>query len=80
MAEREEFEVSIDANGRIKLDFRGMSESSYRRIVQMLEETVGRVEPLDLEAGEDAPPKVIERQADRPPEQRLQSGREDDPA
>lgn len=60
MAEIEEFEVTIDRDGRIRLDFRGMSESSYRRIVEVLQETVGPVERLDLEAGGDEPPAVRE--------------------
>jgi hypothetical protein len=77
MAQAEEFTVVIGADGRIRIDFRGMSESSYRRIVEMLEETVGPVEPIEIEAGEDEPPKVQERRPDRAPEDRLKAGQKE---
>lgn len=61
MADAEEFKITIDRDGRIKMDFRGMNEESYRRIVQMLEETVGTVKPLEVEAGEEPPPRLTVR-------------------
>ena len=58
MSTPEEFEVVIGKDGRIRLDFRGMNEESYRRIVQVLEETVGPAEALEAEAEEASPPGV----------------------
>lgn len=62
MTLNEEFEVKITKDGRIYLDFRGMKESSYKRIVDLLQETVGPVHPHEIPAGEDDPPKVREFQ------------------
>ena len=67
MAKPEEFEVLIDRDGRIRLDFRGMRESSYKRIVEVLRETVGPVEAINIEADDVDPPDVHER---RPTESR----------
>lgn len=58
MAKPEEFEVIIDKDGRIRLDMRGMSAESYRRIVEVLNETVGPVQ--EVESEEDDPPSVRE--------------------
>ena len=58
MSKPEEFKIHIDDEGRIRMDFRGMKPSSYRRIIEMLEETVGPVSIPDL--GEDEPPRVLE--------------------
>ena len=58
MAKPEEFEVIIDKDGRIRLDMRGMSAESYRRIVEVLQETVGPVQ--EVESEEDDPPSVRE--------------------
>lgn len=65
MAIPEEFEVVIGADGKIRLDFRGMSVESYRRIVEVLQETVGPAEALDIESEEDAPPRVIQSETAR---------------
>ena len=63
MARPEEFEITIDADGRIVLNFNGMTETSYRRIVEVLRETVGPIESLELEAEEGDPPQVNLRKA-----------------
>ena len=55
----EEFEVRIDKDGRIHLDFHGMEESSYKRIVEVLRETLGPVEEVTVEA-EEADPATVE--------------------
>lgn len=60
MARREEFKVTIDKDGRIHLDFRGMEESSYRRILEALQESVGPVEAADTQFDEADPPGVLE--------------------
>lgn len=61
MGRPEEFRFTIDKDGRIQLDFRGMEEASYRRILQMLEEMVGPVEAAEAQAEEAPPPGVLER-------------------
>ena len=48
MAEPEEFTIHIEPDGRIVLDGAGMHETSFRRIIQLLEETVGPVRQLDV--------------------------------
>lgn len=61
MAKPEEFKFTIDKDGKIVLDFRGMEEASYRRILQLLEETVGPTEAAEAQADEASPPGVYER-------------------
>ncbi len=61
MAKAEEFKIVIDKDGRIRMDFRGMSGESYRRIKEMLEETVGKTERIELAAGDAMPPGGVER-------------------
>lgn len=63
MARPEEFEITIGADGRIELNFNGMTETSYRRIIEVLRETVGPIESLKLEAEEGDPPRVNLRKA-----------------
>lgn len=64
MSRKEEFDVIITPDGKIRLDFRGMKEESYRRILEVLQETVGPVEPLEAEAEQDSPPGVREVHGD----------------
>ena len=54
MAHPEEFTITIEPDGRIILDGQGMHETSYRRILELLEATVG---PVTLEEAP-APPTV----------------------
>jgi hypothetical protein len=61
MAKPEEFKFTIDKDGKILLDFRGMEEASYRRILELLQETVGPAEALEAQADEAEPPGVYER-------------------
>lgn len=60
MARPEEFKITIDKDGRIHLDFRGMEESSYRRILEALQEAVGPVEAAGTQFDEADPPGVRE--------------------
>lgn len=60
MAKPEEFIVTIGPDGRIILDFRGMTEESYRRIVETLQETVGPVERIEVQADQSPPGGVRE--------------------
>jgi hypothetical protein len=53
MSQPEEFTIHIEPDGRIILDGAGMHETSYRRILELLEETVGPVRHLD--ASEEPP-------------------------
>ncbi len=55
MAKPEEFEIEIGPDGKIRLDFRGMEVQSYRRIVEMLRDTVGPIEALDMSDSEGPP-------------------------
>jgi len=48
VAKPEEFIVHIEPDGRIVLDGAGLHEESYRRIVALLEETVGPVREIEL--------------------------------
>lgn len=50
--------MTIHADGRIELDFRGMEATSYRRIIELLQDTVGPVEPAETETEEGTPPGV----------------------
>ena len=74
MSEFEDIKIVIGKDGRIRVDLRGMSAESYRRVVDMLEETVGMVQ--EVEAGEEEePPKVrelIEEKSDQDEEERLE--------
>jgi hypothetical protein len=65
VATPEEFEVIIDKDGRIRLNFRGMCETSYRRIVEVLQETVGPAEAAEIGAEEAAPPRVRETREEK---------------
>jgi hypothetical protein len=49
MSRPEEFTIHIEADGRIILDGRGMEETSYRRILELLRETIGPARPLALD-------------------------------
>lgn len=60
MAKPEEFKFTIDKDGKIQLDFRGMEESSYRRILEMLQDMVGPVETVEAQSDEAEPPGVYE--------------------
>lgn len=61
MAKPEEFKFTIDKDGRVHLDFRGMEESSYRRILELLQETVGPTEAVEAQRDEAEPPGVYEQ-------------------
>ena len=74
MAQREEFEVTIGPDGHLRLDFRGMNEESYRRIVEVLKETIGPVEPIGIVAEEGEPPGVHEYHDEKKPTH-LEAGR-----
>ena len=77
LAKPEEFRITIRPDGKIELDFRGMEISSYRRIVELLQETVGPLEAADTEAEEGTPPGVHrakEKKADQADEQDLKQG------
>jgi hypothetical protein len=52
VATPEEFIVRIEPDGRIVLDGAGLHEESYRRIVALLEETVGPVRQIELAPGD----------------------------
>jgi hypothetical protein len=60
MAKPEEFKFTIDKDGRIQLDFRGMEESAWRRILELLQETVGPAESVEVQSDEAEPPRVFE--------------------
>lgn len=61
MAKPEEFKFTIDKDGRVRLDFRGMEESSYRRILELLQESVGPTESVEAQSDEAEPPGVYEQ-------------------
>lgn len=77
MAKSEEFKFTIDKDGRVKLDFRGMEESSYRRIVEMLQEMVGPVEAEEAQRDEAEPPGVYEQRKKMEQEQEELRNREE---
>jgi len=62
----EEFRIQIEPDGRVVLDGRGMELTSYRRIAELLEETLGPVQELER-APNDPPRRYI-----RPVESREQ--------
>ena len=47
MAKPEEFIIHINPDGRVVFDGREMEESSYRRIVELLEATIGPTHTID---------------------------------
>lgn len=55
MKKPDEFTVRIEPDGRILFETEGLEETSYRRIVEYLEETVGPVRTLEVEPGD--PPR-----------------------
>lgn len=63
MAKPEEFKIRIEPDGRIILNIDGMEESSYRRILELLEETVGPVSEVNIEPG-DPPSRHIHPHAE----------------
>ncbi len=69
MARPEEFTFTIDKDGKIQLDFRGMEESSYRRILEMLQEMVGPTEAVEAQSDEAEPPGVYEHRKSTTEEQ-----------
>ena len=52
VAKPEEFTVRIEPDGRIILEVEGLEETSYRRILELLEETVGPVRQIEAAGGE----------------------------
>ena len=48
MAQPEEFTIHIEPDGRIVLEGEGLSETSYRKIIELLEETIGPVREIQL--------------------------------
>lgn len=60
MSRPEEFTIHIEPDGRIVFDSGGMTETSYKRILELLADTVGPVQPIADEA---------------PPERRIVGGR-----
>lgn len=76
MAKPEEFEIEIGPDGKIRLDFRGMEVESYRRIVEMLRDTVGPIEALDVSDPEEppTPQRLSERERTREDEELKQHG------
>ncbi|GEM_PF-5444021 len=62
MAEAEEFEIVIEPDGQVRMDLRGVSAESYRRIVDLLRETVGHVQ--EIEVGDATPPPVVRTAAE----------------
>ena len=68
MSRPEEFTIRIEPDGRIVLDAGELQESSYRRILELLAETVGPVQPLDAEQA-DPPRRFIRDSRTRQAEQ-----------
>lgn len=48
VARPQEFSITIRPDGKIILDMNGVRETSYRRIIEFLEETVGPVSELEV--------------------------------
>ena len=64
MARPEEYIIHIDADGRITLDGKDIHETSWRRIVDLLEETVGPVRHVQVNP-EDPPRPRLHREEPR---------------
>jgi hypothetical protein len=67
VAKPKEFTIVIEPDGRIILDVGGMQETSYKRILEYLEETVG-------------PVRLVEVSPSDPPQRHLQPVHEDEDA
>jgi hypothetical protein len=65
VAKPKEFTIVIEPDGRIILDVGGMQETSYKRILEYLEETVGPVRLVDVSPSD-------------PPQRHLQAVHEDE--
>ena len=57
----EEFTIRIEPDGRVILQADGLQETSYRRILELLEETVGPVREIEAAPGD--PPALLLRPA-----------------
>lgn len=57
-ARPEEFTIHIEPDGRIILDGQGMRETNFRRIIELLEETVGPVQQLEVSPS-DPPERLV---------------------
>ena len=73
MATPEEFTIRIEPDGRIILDGKGMHETSYQRIVELLGEAVGPIHQLDVKPG-DPPGRYLHPIAREEEEKRNQVG------
>lgn len=58
MASPQEFTVTILPDGRIVLDMNGIQETSYRRILEMLQETVGPAHLVEMLPGDPPQPHL----------------------
>lgn len=58
MTRPQEFTVHIEPDGRIVLNLDGLEETSYRRILDLLAETVGPVQEVGL-SPEDPPRRFL---------------------
>lgn len=52
MAKPQEFTITIDKDGQIILDMNGVREKSFKRILELLEETVGPVRVVEVTPGD----------------------------
>jgi hypothetical protein len=75
MAQPEEFKIRIEPDGRIVLDAPGMHETSYRRIIEFLEATVGPAH--QVEAAPLDPPSRHLHSAARADETEAESARQE---
>ena len=64
MAKPEEFTIRIEPDGRIVLERGDVQETAWRRIVQLLEETVGPGREIEV-APEDPPTRHLHAETGR---------------
>jgi hypothetical protein len=62
MSRPQEFTIHIEPDGRIVLDGRQMEDASYRRILELLQDTVGPARPLEVEG--DPPERYLTGQTE----------------
>ncbi len=73
MPQPEDWTIRIAPDGRITLEANGVTTTSWRRIVQMLEETVGPVAEVPL-SPEDPPRRFLHAADELPRRQELKGG------
>jgi hypothetical protein len=61
----DEITIHIEPDGRIVVDGREMDEVSYRRLVELLEETIGPARELNAGPGEPPPAARLTAKKDR---------------